>query len=151
VTDPQSPATARQASAAPGAAPDGQAEPSTSDLVRQLAEQTSRLVRDELKLAQAEMARKGARAGRGAGLLGGGGILALYGIGCLLIAAVAGIALVLQTWLAALIVGAAVLAAAALVALAGRRQFGGATPPVPRQALDSTKADVQEIREKAHR
>jgi hypothetical protein len=131
--------------------PDRQAEPSTSDLVRQLAEQTSRLVRDEMKLAQAEMARKGAQAGRGAGLLGGGGVLALYGTGCLLIAAVAAIALVLQTWLAALIVGAAVLAVAGLAALAGKRQLGRAIPAVPRQAMESAKADVQEIREKAHR
>ena len=100
---------------------------------------------------QAEMTRKGARAGRGAGLLGGSGILALYGIGCLLIAAVAGLALVLATWLAALIIAAAVLAVAGLAALMGRQQLGRATPPVPRQAIDSTKADVQEIREKAHR
>ncbi|HEY1639446.1 MAG TPA: phage holin family protein [Streptosporangiaceae bacterium] len=128
-----------------------QADASTADLVRQLAEQTSHLVRDELRLAQAEMTRKGARAGRGAGLLGGSGILALYGTGCLLIAAVAGLALVLATWLAALIVAAAVLAVAGLAALTGKQQLGRATPPVPRQAIESTKADVQEIREKAHR
>ena len=63
----------------------------------------------------------------------------------------AGLALVVAIWLAALIVAAAVLAVAGLAALAGKKQLGRATPPVPRQAIDSTKADVQEIREKAHR
>jgi hypothetical protein len=56
-------------------------EPSIGELVRQMAEQVSTLVRDELKLAQVEMARKGTQAGLGAGLLGGGGLIALYGAG----------------------------------------------------------------------
>jgi hypothetical protein len=146
MADLESPA-AGQARATPAA----QGEPSTSDLVRQLAEQTSRLVRDELRLAQAEMTRKGARAGRGAGLLGGSGILGLYGVGCLLIAGIAALALVLATWLAALIVAAAVLAVAGLAALAGKRQLSQATPPVPRQAMESARTDVEELRKKARR
>jgi membrane protein len=123
----------------------------TAELVKQLTEQTSRLVRDELRLAGAEMARKGARAGRGAGLFGGSGILALYGIGCLLAAAVAGLAVVMDVWLAALIIGAAVLAAAGVAALVGKRQLSGATPPVPEEAVASARADVQEIKERTHR
>jgi hypothetical protein len=71
----------------------GTADTSTAVLVKQLTEQVSRLVRDELKLATAEMTRKGARAGKGAGLFGGSGILALYGIACLIAAAVAGLSL----------------------------------------------------------
>jgi MFS family permease len=131
----------------PAKAPDA----SAGELVRQLTEQVSRLVRDELKLAAAEMAQKGARAGRGAGLFGGSGILALYGLACLIGAAVAGLALELAPWLAALIVGAAVLVIAGLAALTGRSQLKKAAPPVPEEAVDSAKAVVQEVRERAHR
>ena len=127
------------------------AERSAGDLVKDLSEQVSRLVRDELKLAQVEMTAKGKRAGAGAGLLGGSGLLALYGAACLLAAAIIGLARVVPAWLAALIVGAAVLAAAGVVALLGRGQFKKAVPPVPEQAVDSVKADVAEVKESAKR
>jgi hypothetical protein len=127
------------------------ADRSAGDLVKDLSEQVSRLVRDELKLAQVEMTAKGKRAGAGAGLLGGSGLLALYGAACLLAAAIIGLARVVPAWLAALIVGAAVLAAAAVVALLGRGQFKKAVPPVPEQAVDSVKADVAEVKESAKR
>jgi hypothetical protein len=123
---------------------------SAGELVKQLSQQLSRLVRDELKLAENEMAVKGARAARGAGLFGGSGVIALFGIGCLLAAAIAGLALVLATWLAALIVGAALLAIAGIAVLIGRKQLSQAVPPVPEQAVDSVKADVQTIKERAH-
>ena len=69
------------------------------------------LARDELKLAQLEMARKGKRAGTGAGMLGGSGLIALYGVGCLIACAIIALSGVLAAWLAALIVGAVLLAA----------------------------------------
>jgi Putative Actinobacterial Holin-X, holin superfamily III len=116
-----------------------------------MSEQVTRLVRDELRLAQLEMTRKGKRAGLGVGAFGGGGILALYGIGCLLAAAIIGLATVVAAWLAALIIGAGVLIIAAGAALFGRAQLANATPPVPQQAAASVKEDVQEIRESAHR
>src|SRR5580692_7947264 len=84
-------------------------EPSTGELVKRLSEQVSTLVRDELKLAQLEMTRKGKQAGIGAGMLGGGGMLALYGIGCLIACAIIGISRVLAPWLSALVVGVALL------------------------------------------
>jgi membrane protein len=125
----------------------GPPDSSAGELVRQLSEQVSRLVRDELKLAGDEMASKGTRAAKGAGLFGGSGILALFGLACLLAAAIAGLALVLATWLAALIVGAALLTIAGAAVLVGRGQLRRAAPPVPEQAVDSVKADVQAIRE----
>src|SRR5216684_2578409 len=82
------------------------------ELVRDLSEQISRLVRDELRLAQLEMARKGKQAGLGAGLLGGGGVIALYGLGCLIACVIIAVAAAVAAWLAALIVGAALLLAA---------------------------------------
>jgi hypothetical protein len=122
---------------------------STGELVQQLAEQLSHLVRDELKLAQAEMTRKGTRAAKGLAIFGGSGLVAAYGTGCLLAAAIAGLATVVAIWLAALIVGAALFAAAGLAALAGRRQVAKATPLVPERTVASLRADAETISERA--
>ena len=127
------------------------AETSTGDLVKNLSEQVSRLIRDELKLAEYEMTAKAKRAGRGAGMFGGSGLLALYGIACFLAAAIIGLALVVPAWAAALIVGGALLIVAGIAAMLGKRQFGRATPAVPEQTVQSVKADVEEIKERAHR
>jgi uncharacterized membrane protein YqjE len=124
---------------------------STGELVKQLSEQVSVLLRHELKLAQAEMTRKGKQAGVGAGLLGGSGVVALYGVGCLIACAIIAISGVVAAWLAALIVGAVLLAVAATAALIGRRRLQKATPPVPEQAVDSVKTDVEQIKERARR
>ena len=111
----------------------------------------TKLARDELRLAQLEMTRKGKRAGLGIGIFGGGGLLALYGLGCLLAAAIIGLATAVTAWLAALIIGAGLLLVAAAAAVIGKAQLGRATPPVPEQATASVKADVEEIKERAHR
>ena len=124
---------------------------STGELVKRLSEQVSVLVRDELKLAQLEMTRKGKQAGIGAGMLGGSGLVALYGVGCLLAGAILGLSRVLEPWLAALIVGAALLLVGGVAALAGRARLQKAAPLVPAQAAGRLKADVNEIRERAHR
>ncbi len=135
----------------------GAAHPAAADdrpageLVKQLSEQVSRLVRDELRLAQLEMTRKGKRAGVGIGMAGGGGLIALYGLGALVACAVLALSLVLTAWLAALTAGVALLLTAGTLALLGRRQLQRAIPPVPAAAVDSLKADVEEIKERAHR
>jgi uncharacterized membrane protein YqjE len=124
---------------------------STGELVKQLSEQVTVLIRDELKLAQLEMTRKGKQAGVGAGLLGGSGLVALYGVGCLIACAVIAISGVVAAWLAALIVGAALLAAAAVAALIGKGRLQKAVPPVPEEAVSSVRADVEEIKERTRR
>jgi hypothetical protein len=124
---------------------------STGELVKSLSEQVSVLVRDELKLAQLEMTRKGKQAGVGAGMLGGGGVLAFYGGGCLIACAVIAIAGVISAWLAALIMGAALLAVAGIAALVGKGRLQKAAHPVPEQAVASIKTDVDVIRERAGR
>jgi hypothetical protein len=129
------------------ATPASRAGDSTHEVIQQLAEQLSRLVRDEVKLAEAEMTRKGKRIARGAGLFGGSGVVAVYGLGCLLAAAVAGLATVLATWLAALIVAAVLFAVAGVAALSGRREISHATPLVPEQAIASVQADAETITE----
>jgi Putative Actinobacterial Holin-X, holin superfamily III len=136
---------------ADGAQPPTVRERSTADLVKLLSEQVSVLVRDELKLAQLEMTRKGKRAGVGAGMLGGGGLIALYGLGCLIACAIIAISGVLAAWLAALIVGAALLAVAGAAALLGKSRLQKAASPVPEQAVARVKTDMDVIRERARR
>jgi uncharacterized membrane protein YqjE len=131
--------------------PGGGPEPSTGELVKQLSEQVSRLVREEMRLAQLEMSRKGKQAGLGMGVLGGTGLTALYAVGCLLACAIIALSGVVAAWLAALIVGAALLAVSAAAAVAGKGRLRRATPPLPEQAAESVRTDLQEIREKAHR
>jgi hypothetical protein len=126
-------------------------ERSAAELVQQLSEQVSVLMRDELKLAQLEMTRKGKRAGIGFGVLGGGGLVALYGMGCLIACVIIAISGVLAAWLAAMIVGAALLAVAGAAALIGKSRLQEATPPVPEETVSSVKADVGEIRGRARR
>jgi uncharacterized membrane protein YqjE len=125
-------------------------EPSTGELVKQLAEQVSVLVRDELKLAQLEMTRKGKQAGLGTGMLGTSGLVALYGVACLLACVVIALSGVVAAWLAALITGVVLLAASAAAALLGKGRLQKASPPVPDQAVGSLKADVEEIKKRAH-
>jgi Putative Actinobacterial Holin-X, holin superfamily III len=126
-------------------------EHSVGELVKMMSEQASVLIRDELKLAQLEMTSKGKQAAVGAGMFGASGLVALYGVGCLIACAIIAISGVVAAWLAALIVGAALLAAAGIAALLGRRRMCKAAPPLPEQAVADVKADVEEIRERARR
>ena len=116
------------------------------ELVSQMSEQVSTLVRDELALARAEMVEKGKRAGTGAGLLGGAGVIALYGVGALLVTIGALLALVLPVWAAALIVAVVLFIAAGVAALIGKKQVQQAVPPKPTAAVDSTKRDVDTVK-----
>jgi len=136
---------------ADGAQPTAVKDRSTADLVKLLSEQVSTLVRGELKLTQLEMTRKGKQAGVGAGMMGGGGLLALYGVACLIACAVIAIAGVISAWLAALIVGVALLAAAAISALLGKNRLQKATPPVPEESVARIKTDVDVIKQRTHR
>ena len=103
----------------------------TAQLVSQLSEQMSTLVRDELTLARLEMTEKGKRAGTGVGLLGGAGVIALYGVGALFVTAGALLALVLPVWAAALI---------------GKKQVKKALPPEPEDAMASGRRDVETVK-----
>jgi MFS family permease len=125
------------------AATNGPREATAAELVKQLSEQTSRLVRQEVELAKTELAIKGKRAGIGAGMFGGAGLLGLYAVGALIAAAIAALATAVDTWLAALIVGVVLAAAAGIVALTGKKKVQEAMPPVPEDSVESVKEDVQ--------
>ncbi|CAL9390494.1 hypothetical protein SUDANB58_01243 [Streptomyces sp. enrichment culture] len=124
---------------------------SVGELVGQASEQLSRLVRQEVALAKEELAEKGKRAGRGGGMLGAAGAVAYVGLFALAGTAVAALSLALPVWAAALIVTAVLFAIAGLLAVAGRAQLRRAAPPTPEATLGSVRADVEEIRERAHR
>lgn len=121
------------------------------EMVTQLSEQVSRLVREEIRLAQLEMTQKGKRAGLGVGMFGGGGVVALYGVAAILAAITLALATAMPAWAAALIVGAALLAVSAGLALLGRKQIRQATPPIPQRSAGSVRADVEEIKGRAQK
>ena len=112
------------------------------ELVKDLAGQTSTLVRQEIKLAQAEVTQKGKIAGKGAGMLAGGAVGALLGLGALTAFLIIVLDSFLPLWAAALIVTVLWLALAAVLALAGKNALQQATPPVP-QTVETVKEDIQ--------
>jgi hypothetical protein len=122
---------------------------SLGELLKQLSEQSSRLARQEVELAKAELAVKGKRAGIGAGMFGGAGAFAFYGLGALVAAAVLGLATAVSAWLAAVIVAVVLAAIAGVLALVGKHEVQEATPPVPEQATESVKEDVQMAKARA--
>jgi uncharacterized membrane protein YqjE len=122
-------------------------EASLAELVRRLGDQLSTLIRDELRLAQAELQQKGKQAGIGAGIFGGAGMLAFYGVGLLITAATLALALALEPWLAALIVGVALLAVAAILGMVGKQKVQEAIPPVPQEAVQNVKDDIAVVKE----
>ncbi len=121
----------------------------TGELIARLSEQTSTLVRDEMRLAQAEYSAKAKHAATGLGMFGAGGLLALYGLGALVAAAVIALALVVPGWAAALIVGGILLAVAGVVSLLGRKQVQEATPAAPERTVRSVKRDISDVKEHA--
>jgi hypothetical protein len=116
---------------------------SIGELLRQLSEQTATLVRQELDLAKAEMQQKGKRAGVGLGLIGGGGVVALAAVGALTATLIMLLAEWMDGWVAGLIVTVAYAALAALLALQGKEKVSEAAPPIPKQAVETVKEDVQ--------
>src|SRR5436853_2826127 len=124
-------------------------EPSIAELVKQLSEQTTRLARQEVELAKAELAVKGKRAGIGAGMFGGAGVFGFYGLGALTAAGILALATAVAAWLAALIVAVVLGAIAGLLALQGKNKVQQATPPMPEQATESVKEDMQWARTRA--
>lgn len=113
------------------------------DLVKQLAEQTSTLVRQEVDLAKAEVAQKGQQAGKGAGLIGAAAVIGLLAAGALTAFLIMLLDGALANWLAALVVAVVFGAIAAVLALQGRNRIRAATPAVPEQTVETVKEDVE--------
>jgi len=120
-----------------------------SDLVKQLTEQTSTLIRQEMRLAQVELQQKGKKAGIGAGMFGAAGFAAFFGAAVLIAAAVLALDTTLRTWFSALVVGVVLMAIAGVVALMGKKKIEQAIPPAPEKAIESVKRDVETVKRRA--
>ena len=118
-------------------------EQSIGELVKDLAGETSTLVRQEIDLAKAEMTERGKHLGKGAGILGAAALVGLLAAGALTACLIAALDLAMATWLAALVVTVVFGAIAGALMSTGRKQVREATPPVPEQTIDSVKEDVQ--------
>ena len=128
----------------------GADEPSVKELVGTAAQQFSDLVRAELRSAQVELTQKAKQAGTGAALFVLAGVGALLALQAAVVAAIAGLDLVLPVWAAALIVAASLVVVAAVAALAAKRLLGRASPLVPQQTIESVKEDAEEITARMH-
>ena len=113
------------------------------ELLKQLSEETTRLVHQEIELAKAELTQKGRQAGMGAGLFGGAGVIGLLALAALTTCFILALDAVLPPWLAALIVAVVYGAVAAVLAVRGRAKVRQAVPPVPEQTIETVKEDVE--------
>ena len=113
------------------------------ELLKQLSEETTRLVHQELELAKAELAQKGRQAGLGAGLFGAAGVIGFLALAALTTCIILVLDAAMPAWLAALIVAAVYAAVAAVLAMRGRAKVKQATPPVPEQTVETVKEDVE--------
>jgi Putative Actinobacterial Holin-X, holin superfamily III len=119
---------------------------SAAELIKQVSEQTSKLVRQEIALARLEIREKLKHVGIGAGLLGVAAVGALFGAATLVAALVLALATAMAGWLAALVVAVALLGGAGIAALTGKRQITEAAPPAPEQAVENVQADIEEVK-----
>lgn len=115
-------------------------------LVSQLPGLVSRLIREELAAAQAELIEKVKAAGLGAGLVAAAAVFGLFALGAFITTAILGLATVLAPWLSALIVGVTLVAIAAVLALIGLRRLKAGIPPLPVNAIESVKADIRTVK-----
>ena len=121
-------------------------DPTLGALVHDLTQQVPQLIRSEIRLAQAELTEKGKRAGIGVGMFSGAGLLAFFGFGTLIATIVLALSLVMDGWLAALIVTVVLFAGAGVLALLGRNKVQEATPAVPERAVAGVKEDIATVK-----
>ena len=115
------------------------------ELLRELSQETATLVRQEIALARAELAQTGKKAGIGAGLFGGAGVIGLLAFASLTACFILALNAAMPAWLAALIVAVVYGAIAAFLALRGRDRMQEATPPAP-QTVETVKEDAQWVK-----
>ncbi len=122
------------------------ADPTLGALVNQLTTQVPELIRSELRLAQAEVAEKGKRVGLGIGMFSGAGLMAFFGFGALLTTIILALALVVDAWIAALIVTLVLFALAGLLAVMGKSKVDQATPLAPEKAVAGVQEDIATVK-----
>lgn len=120
--------------------------PSVFQLVAGLPAQLIALVKIEIEQAKAELKAKAISAGIGVGMLLMAALLAFFAFATLVATAVLALTLVFQPWLAALIIGVALLLLAGIIGLVGVQMLKKGVPPVPTAALESLKEDVHALK-----
>jgi uncharacterized membrane protein YqjE len=119
----------------------------TGDLVKELSQQVTTLVRQEVELAKAEVGEKGKKAGVGAGLLGGAGVAGLLALGSLTAFLILALDGVMPNWAAALIVTAVWGAVAGVLALRGRHKVQEVGSPAPEKTIETLKEDKEWLKD----
>jgi uncharacterized membrane protein YqjE len=122
------------------------ADPTLGALVNDLTTQVPELIRSEIRLAQAEVAEKGKRAGLGIGMFSAAGLFAFFGLATVIAMAVLALSLAMDGWLAALIVAVVLFVVAGVLALMGKNQVQEAAPPVPERAVAGVKEDIATVK-----
>ena len=115
----------------------------TGELLKELSDQSTTLIKQEVELAKAELQEKGKQAGMGAGMFGGAGLFGVAAFAALTTALIAVLATAMDTWIAALIVAVVYAAVAGVMAMTGKKKVQEAVPPVPEQAKESVKEDLE--------
>jgi hypothetical protein len=116
---------------------------SLGELLKQLSEQTTRLVHQELELAKAELTQKGKQAGAGAGMFGGAGAIGLAALGALTACFILALNAIMPAWLAALLVAVVYGIIAFVLVKQGQAKMKAAGPLVPEQTIETVKEDVE--------
>jgi TRAP-type C4-dicarboxylate transport system permease small subunit len=122
---------------------------SLRELVDQLSADARRLVRAEIDVVRAELAKKMRRVAAGAALVGFAAVCVLLALGAATATAILALDTVMAAWLAALIVTAALLVVAAIAILAGLRILRRGMPPAPTESVESIKEDVSWVKARA--
>ncbi|HEY2570198.1 MAG TPA: phage holin family protein [Solirubrobacteraceae bacterium] len=121
----------------------GLREQPIGELFKQLSDDLSALVRQELKLVQVEMTEKGKKAGVGVGMFSGAGVVGLLALGAFTTFLIAALATGMEVWIAALIVTVVYGALAGALALTGKKRVTEAAPPMPEQTVETVREDAQ--------
>ena len=121
-------------------------DPTLGAIVNQLTTQVPELIRSEIRLAQAEVTEKGKRVGVGIGMFSGAGLMAFFGFGTLLATIILALSLLMDPWIAALIVTVVLFIIAGVLALLGKNQVQEATPLAPERAVTGVKEDIATVK-----
>jgi len=124
---------------------------SVGELIHRMSDQSTTLLRQEMRLIQAEMEEKAKQAKAGAGLLTAAGVAGLGAFGAFVAGLILAIGQGLAMWLSAFIVSAGLVLVAAIIGLTGKEKVASAVPPKPEEAIDSIRTDVAEMKEAAAR
>lgn len=119
---------------------------SIAELLSDIVGNIQNIIRSEVRLAKTEITEEATAAGKAAGILAAGVVLALYAVGFLLLCLVYALRGPLPDWAAALVVGLAVAGVAGLLVMVGVQRIKNVDPK-PEQTIDTIKEDVQWVKQ----